>query len=97
MRRLKEDLDVVEEEVERVKGWEAPGDDCTRDEHKMKRVALSKATERWRSAMGAFHKLTAGDKVGGKEGVTAEFAKDDWVKGRRVDVRGRNKVKSWLK
>ena len=47
--------------------------------------------------MGAFHKLTAGDKVGGKEGVTAEFAKDDWVKGRRVDVRGRNKVKSWLK
>jgi len=95
--RLKEDLDGVEEEVERVKGWEAPGGDCTRDEHKMKRVALSKATERWRSAMGAFHKLMAGDKVGGKEGVTAEFAKDDWVKGRRVDVRGRNKVKSWLK
>lgn len=96
LRRLKEDLGEVEEEVGRIKAWVEVGGACGREEHKLKRVTVTKASEKWRKLMGQFHKLKDGDKCG-NGGVTVEFAKDEWVGGRRVEVRGRNKVLTWLK
>lgn len=93
--KLKKDLAEAEELTEIIKSWNA-GKECSREEHKTRRIFVHKAEALWKRVLGVAHVLKSVDQAGVLN-VTVEFGKDTWTAGRRIDVRGRAKVISWLK